>query len=157
MAVVDPEVERNLAQQATLYGEPLGPLLRRLCEHFGITQARMAEVLGLSAPMLSQLMSGRRVKIGNPAVVARLQHLVELARSGGTLPPEAAAEQLREVQEAERTLTGSRPTAVDPSTLLGGLRSLASPEQLRASAQAVAPIAPALADVLGKAAGGRRG
>ena len=39
---------------------------------YGITQRRLAQVLGLSAPMLSQLISGRRIKIGNPAVYERL-------------------------------------------------------------------------------------
>ncbi|MFR9673057.1 helix-turn-helix domain-containing protein [Streptomyces sp. TR06-5] len=61
------------------YGEPLGTLFRRLIDDLGLNQARLATVLGLSAPMLSQLMSGQRAKIGNPAVVQRVQALQELA------------------------------------------------------------------------------
>ena len=65
--------------QRSWYGEPLGDLFRRLIADLGLNQARLAAVLGLSAPMLSQLMSGQRAKIGNPAVVQRLQSLQELA------------------------------------------------------------------------------
>lgn len=65
--------------QSQWYGEPLGTLFRRLIEDLGLNQARLATVLGLSAPMLSQLMSGQRAKIGNPAVVQRVQSLQELA------------------------------------------------------------------------------
>ncbi|HZE01436.1 MAG TPA: helix-turn-helix transcriptional regulator, partial [Pseudonocardiaceae bacterium] len=49
-----------------------GDRVRRLVIAFNVSQAQLAEVLGLSAPMLSQLMSGRRAKIGNPAVLAAL-------------------------------------------------------------------------------------
>lgn len=52
--------------QRNWYGEPLGALFRRLIDDLGLNQARLAGVLGLSAPMLSQLMSGQRAKIGNP-------------------------------------------------------------------------------------------
>ena len=65
--------------QRSWYGEPLGALFRRLIDDLGLNQARLAAVLGLSAPMLSQLMSGQRAKIGNPAVVQRVQALQELA------------------------------------------------------------------------------
>ncbi len=65
--------------QRNWYGEPLGALFRKLIEDLGLNQARLAGVLGLSAPMLSQLMSGQRAKIGNPAVVQRVQLLQDLA------------------------------------------------------------------------------
>ncbi|GAA4953472.1 hypothetical protein GCM10023238_19920 [Streptomyces heliomycini] len=65
--------------QRNWYGEPLGALFRRLIDDLGLNQARLAGVLGLSAPMLSQLMSGQRAKIGNPAVVQRVQLLQDLA------------------------------------------------------------------------------
>ena len=63
--------------QRNWYGEPLGALFRKLIDDLGLNQARLAGVLGLSAPMLSQLMSGQRAKIGNPAVVQRVQALQE--------------------------------------------------------------------------------
>ena len=65
-------VRRNLAKQREYYGEPLGDRVRRLVVAFDVSQAQVAEVLGISAPMLSQVMSGRRQRIANPAVLARL-------------------------------------------------------------------------------------
>jgi transcriptional regulator with XRE-family HTH domain len=71
--------QRNRAEQERLYGAPLGDLVRELGTVFGLPQGRLAGVLGISAPMLSQLASGHRVKLGNPAAVLRLQRLLELA------------------------------------------------------------------------------
>src|SRR4051812_2493522 len=71
--------EEVRAQQAALYGEPLNVRFGRVLEAFGIPQSRLAAVIGLSAPMLSQLASAQRVKISNPAVYARLLRLEELA------------------------------------------------------------------------------
>ncbi|GAB3906388.1 hypothetical protein GCM10029964_103060 [Kibdelosporangium lantanae] len=65
-------VQRNLELQRQWYGEPLGDRVRRLVVAFDVSQANLADVLGISAPMLSQVMSGRRAKIGNPSVLARL-------------------------------------------------------------------------------------
>src|SRR5947209_12256305 len=65
-------VQRNIALQREWYGEPLGDRVRRLVRAFNVSQANLADVLGISAPMLSQVMSGRRAKIGNPSVLARL-------------------------------------------------------------------------------------
>ncbi|WP_298583373.1 DNA-binding protein [uncultured Kocuria sp.] len=62
----------NIEQQVKLYGQPLSERFGTVVQAYGITQRRLAEVLGLSAPMLSQLNSGRRIKIGNPAVYERL-------------------------------------------------------------------------------------
>lgn len=92
--------------QSQWYGEPLGDLFRRLIEDLGLNQARLAAVLGLSAPMLSQLMSGQRAKIGNPAVVQRVQSLQELAAEvarGET----SAADATQRMDEVRRTAGGS--------------------------------------------------
>src|SRR5437763_16701547 len=79
-------VQRNIALQREWYGEPLGDRVRRLVVAFDVSQAYLAEVLGISAPMLSQVMSGRRAKIGNPNVLARM---IMLERK--ILVPEVAA------------------------------------------------------------------
>lgn len=79
------QTAQNLQLQTDLYGEPLGDLIRRIAGTLGLTQARVADVIGLSAPMLSQLMSAQRVKIGNPNVVSRLQALDEFARRDGAV------------------------------------------------------------------------
>ena len=68
-------VRANRARQCELYGAPLGDRVRRLTARLGISQARLARVLGISPAMLSQLVSARRVKIGDPAVLARLRAL----------------------------------------------------------------------------------
>ena len=49
-------------------------------EAYGLSQRALAQTLGLSAPMLSQLASGQRIKIGSPAVYARLVMLEERAQ-----------------------------------------------------------------------------
>ncbi len=73
------QTAHNLQQQIELYGETLGEVVRRVAPPLGLTQSALAQVIGLSAPMLSQLMSAQRVKIGNPAVVSRLRAVSELA------------------------------------------------------------------------------
>ncbi|NSC22740.1 DNA-binding protein [Streptomyces albus subsp. chlorinus] len=92
--------------QSQWYGEPLGTLFRRLIDDLGLNQARLATVLGLSAPMLSQLMSGQRAKIGNPAVVQRVQALQELAAevARGDV---SAADATNRMDEIRRTAGGS--------------------------------------------------
>ena len=75
----------NRARQRELYGAPLGDRVRRLTTRLGISQARLARVLGISPAMLSQLVSARRVKIGDPAVLARLRALDR--RSAGSITP----------------------------------------------------------------------
>ena len=66
------DVRAVLAAQTEMYGEPLGQRIGRLLAAYQVSQARLAAVLGLSPPMLSQLMSGQRAKISNPAVLGRL-------------------------------------------------------------------------------------
>ncbi|MFD7917966.1 helix-turn-helix domain-containing protein [Streptomyces sp. NPDC059740] len=97
--------------QRTWYGEPLGVLFRRLIDDLGLNQARLASVLGLSAPMLSQLMSGQRAKIGNPAVVQRVQALQELAGqvADGSVSAAEATGRMEEIKKAAggSVLTGN--------------------------------------------------
>lgn len=71
----------NRERQRQLYGAPLGDRVRRLTTGLGISQARLARTLGISPAMLSQLVSGRRVKIGDPAVLARLMMLDQRCRA----------------------------------------------------------------------------
>ena len=98
-------VQRNIALQREWYGEPLGDRVRRLVVAFDVSQAYLAEVLGISAPMLSQVMSGRRAKIGNPVVLARL---IMLERK--VLTPEVAAGSKEAIRAALEDVKASRPT-----------------------------------------------
>src|SRR4051812_32479899 len=52
-------------QQVDIYGETWADRLGRLLRAYNLSQAKLASVIGLSAPMLSQLISGQRVKISN--------------------------------------------------------------------------------------------
>ncbi|GEL26475.1 hypothetical protein PSU4_54290 [Pseudonocardia sulfidoxydans NBRC 16205] len=89
------EAERIAAaqeRQRELYGAPVGERVRRITGGLGVTQGRLARALGLSPAMLSQLVSGRRVKIGDPAVLGRLMLLD--ARVPPTPPSKTVADAL---------------------------------------------------------------
>ena len=81
---VPEQIAENRARQCELYGAPLGDRVRRLTVGLGISQARLARTVGVSPAMLSQLVSGRRVKIGDPTVLVRLRALDHRC---ATLPP----------------------------------------------------------------------
>lgn len=156
----DHQVVRNVALQRQWYGEPLGDRVRRLVVAFDVSQAGLAEVLGISPPMLSQLMSGRRAKIGNPAVLARM---VMLERR--VLTPDVASGDPAAVRRALEEVRDSQPTVsrdslpVDEGELdegaLAALRRVAGPEELRAAAELLAGRFPAVAGLLRRAAAGR--
>lgn len=143
------------------YGEPLGDLFRRLIGDLGLNQSRLAGVLGLSAPMLSQLMSGQRAKIGNPAVAQRLQALQELAGqvADGSLTSVQAAARMAEIRQSEgssllatghSTSSGERPPPARRVVreIQSLLRSVASAEEITQAADSLAPDHPQLAEFL---------
>jgi transcriptional regulator with XRE-family HTH domain len=152
-------VQRNLALQRQWYGEPLGDRVRRLVVAFRISQAQLAEVLGISAPMLSQVMSGRRAKIGNPSVLARL---VMLERK--VLIPGVAAGESDAIKQALEDVRQSRPSVGRdnlPVKQANGeeaawpvLREVARPSELEAAASLLEGRYPALAHLLRRAANG---
>jgi transcriptional regulator with XRE-family HTH domain len=131
-----------LEQQRSLYGAPLAELAAEATGALGLTQGRLAEVLGLSAPMLSQLVGGQRVKIGNPAVVHRLQAVLALARQGG-LSRDVVADRLDEIRAEQPTLTGDpAAAAVVAARALG--RVLAADDLRTAADQVTSPAVAAL-------------
>lgn len=156
--------EKAREQQTSWYGEPLGTLFRRLIADLGLNQARLAVVLGLSAPMLSQLMSGQRAKIGNPAVVQRVQSLQDLAgevRAGRV----SAAEATSAMEEIRRSSGGNvlSPAATAPSRnggvpanptkrvvreIQGLLRSVADAAEIQTATRLLADSHPDLAEFL---------
>lgn len=155
----DQTVQRNRAQQIEWYGEPLGTRFRRLLERLEVSQAALAGTLGLSAPMLSQLMSGQRAKISNPAVLARLLRLEELAAAPdfARWPPELRQQELARIRAATPTTSGAlRPPGAAPTSDTGApddpvaairrlLRVVASPEDLEDAASLLEPTHPGLA------------
>lgn len=108
------DIQRNREQQAQLYGAPLAVLCRRVHDVLGLNQARTAEVLGLSRPMMSQLISAQRVKIGNPAVLHRLQMLGDLCDDveHGRISPDDVPSRLEQVAGTAANLARTTQTAV---------------------------------------------
>lgn len=149
-------VQRNLALQREWYGEPLGDRVRRLVVAFDVSQANLAEVLGISAPMLSQVMSGRRAKIGNPAVLARL---IMLERK--VLIPDVAAGKREALQRALDDVRASRPSVTRDNlpvdvgrtdrVAVAALRRVADPGDLTAAADLLNGKFPDLAELLRRA------
>ncbi|MEU4822744.1 helix-turn-helix domain-containing protein [Actinomadura sp. NPDC023710] len=177
MSVAEDTIARNRALQAEWYGEPLGDRVRPLLGRLGMSQSGLAGVLGLSAPMLSQLMSGQRAKISNPAVLHRLMAVEDLVAGPGFDALTAAGLQARleEIKgESAATTSGMRgavsgrvPTgpvpagpkgaaeraagrgAAEPARLVQALlREVASAAEIEAAAGLVADRFPDLAEVL---------
>ncbi len=149
-------VQRNLALQREWYGEPLGDRVRDLVVAFDVSQAQLAEVLGISAPMLSQVMSGRRAKIGNPAVLARMMMLERkvLIPEVRARKPEALRAALEDVRQSKPTVSREVvPThAEDVTSLVELLRRLSDPRELRNAANALGDVFPFLGAALLRAA-----
>jgi len=122
-----------------------------------ISQANLADVLGISAPMLSQVMSGRRAKIGNPAVLARL---IMLERK--VLTPEVAAGKKEALLRALDEVRESKPSVTRDSlpvdarqndrVAVAALRRVIDPGELAAAAEALNGKFPDLAELLRRAA-----
>ncbi|WP_166349269.1 helix-turn-helix domain-containing protein [Phytoactinopolyspora limicola] len=150
---MEPEIiERNRRQQAELYGAALGDLVLTVRNSLGLTQRRIAEVLGLSPPMLSQLISAQRVKIGNPAVVARLTALLDLAETNLALEPDELEARLGAVSLASGAFTQQSSRHAVTEEVRKALLATGSPARLRASAELVEPSHAALARLLREAA-----
>ncbi len=116
------DLQQNREAQRRLYGAPLGELLGGHAARLGLTQARLAALLGVSPPMLSQLMNARRIKIGNPAAAHRLQVLHELApevESGAmTLDELVAAVESTHGEDVLTTRTSARTSTRERVGLL---------------------------------------
>lgn len=153
--------ERARELQRSWYGEPLGVLFRRLIDDLGLNQARLAAVLGISAPMLSQLMSGQRAKIGNPAVVQRVQALQELAAevANGGVSAAEAAERMESVRKTAGGAVLGGTTHTQSSTgattvrrvvreIQSLLRSVSAAGDIIDAADTLAPTHPELAEFL---------
>lgn len=152
------QLTANRERQRQLYGAPLGDRVRRLTTGLGISQARLARTLGMSPAMLSQLVSARRVKIGDPAVLARLMMLDQRSRAVREPPPERAVDALlAEVARSRWHWAGGRipaPREADRArgSAADALRGVTEPARLAAAAHALGPAFPELAEVLRQAA-----
>jgi transcriptional regulator with XRE-family HTH domain len=145
------------ARQTEIYGESWSDRLHRLMTAYRLSQAKLAAVIGLSAPMLSQLISGQRVKISNPAVYGRIVALEEASadpgfagRSAGDIEALLARTAASQPVLSTRVSTAAVPPPGDG--VVDALAALAPPAALTAAADAVRGTAPALAGVLDEAA-----
>jgi len=156
----DDIVARNRTRQTEWYGEPLNNRFRRILERLSLSQLELASLLGLSAPMLSQLMSARRAKIGNPAVLARLAEIEALTADPGferltAADRQATLERVRTHQPSTHTALRLRePETVvsagpDPAAAVHAvLRAVASASEMEDAAAMLADRHPGLAEVL---------
>ncbi|RJN32092.1 DNA-binding protein [Nesterenkonia natronophila] len=144
------------AQRAT-YGEPLNETFDRIRQTFELTQASLASILGLSAPMLSQLNSAQRVKIGNPAVLSRVHQLNELVDqlAFGQIRSEEVPTRLEQIRSAKGSLGRRIPPVAEQTSdeaVVTGVRSLlravASEAELRGAAELLEASHPKLAELV---------
>lgn len=164
MGQTDEVVARNRRQQAEWYGEPLGERVRRLIERLDLSQTAFADILGLSAPMLSQLMSGHRAKISNPAVLSRLQAVEALVtgQDFDLLPAREVRDRLDTIrQDATPASTTTRIPVVpqapaDPILVIQALfRAAASAGEIESAATLLDADFPELATLLRTYGNGR--
>ncbi len=104
--------EKQAARQAQLYGAPLAQVIDQITGRLGLTQGRVAQILGLSAPMMSHLVSARRVKMGNPVAHARLIRLRQLADevAAGGIPASDVPGELETIAADTDTWAGTTTT-----------------------------------------------
>ncbi|MFV0428297.1 MAG: DNA-binding protein [Arachnia sp.] len=147
-------VEANRAEQARLYGQPLNQLLGQRAALLGINQAALAGLLGISAPMLSQLMHARRIKIANPAAAQRLRFLIDITDriDSGDLTQTRALELLHEAAEVRAPATASGHSAPRDKAVSAGIqevfRQVASARDFLGAADLVEQDYPAIAELL---------
>lgn len=151
----DDQGETTRARQRELYGAPLRDSVGRVTGTLDLSQAALARVLGMSAPMLSQLVSGRRTKIGNPVAVQRLQSLLDLAEEvDAGLSREQAAARVGQIGDDDTTsftrrrALAPRDAPEVPEVLHRLLHAVASGREIVGAAELLAPDHPELAEVL---------
>lgn len=145
------QVRHNLAQQTELYGAPLGDSIRAVMTGLSLSQAAVSRAIGVSAPMLSQLVSGHRIKLGNPQAVGRLEALLGLLdeiRDG--LPHDQVATRVEQIATSETsTLTRARESGADSALAFQRLlRAVASGRDLAQAAELLAIDHPDVAEII---------
>jgi threonine dehydratase len=110
----DTGVEERRHQQVELYGESVDALARRCERLLGLGVPALADVIGLSVPMLNQLLTGERVRIGNPIAIARLTRLREFADqlTSGEASRDDIALTVAQIRASTTPARPSRVTAV---------------------------------------------
>lgn len=76
---MDAQVAERRRRQVELYGDSVDVLARKAQQVLGLDVPALADVIGLSVPVLGTLVDGERVRAGDPVAVGRLTRLRELA------------------------------------------------------------------------------
>jgi transcriptional regulator with XRE-family HTH domain len=146
----------NRAEQVRLYGSSIADVVADLTTALNVSQNRLAQILGISAPMLSQLATGHRVKVGNPVVLQKIVRLqgVLPALADGSLAAEDALAALGDDVGVLTRGTGVTSARTEVGARLGGpgmqamFRAVASARDWDAVADAVEADFPEIATVL---------
>lgn len=144
-------VERIRAEQTKLYGDTLQRLAARYCAALHLSQGRLAVLLGISAPMLSQLINGHRVKLANPASGERLRMLHEAVIDVelGRLTPDEAMNQVTADRDGDVLTSRTRSENRNPVRQIQEVfRLAASADDYAAVAAQIRDRYPAVADLL---------
>ncbi|MFT4165281.1 MAG: DNA-binding protein [Microlunatus sp.] len=129
----------------------MNTLLGRCGAVLGLTQGRIAGLLGISAPMLSQLVNGRRAKLGNPAAARRLELMRDLlidVESGRIAPSEAVAELERNQHADVFTVTSQHDAGGTVREVQELFRATASAADFLAAADLLRVEQPEIAELL---------
>jgi transcriptional regulator with XRE-family HTH domain len=144
--------------QRAWFGRSLAELFGTVAEVCGVTQAQLGARLGISAPTVSQLMSGRREKPGNPVVQERIVLLgralddFETGRTDATglrraLDDLGAAGPRRSAPLSPRISAGTDPIAA-AQFLRNTLATAASAREIEGAARLLDKRYPELAELL---------
>lgn len=147
-------------KQEEWFGRPLRGLFGAVTDLCGLTQAQLAEYLGISAPMVSQLMTGRREKPGNPLVQERIVALgAALDEFDASRIDAAGVQEVLDAMAAPPPVTPARSSvmrsatsAADPMTQAQFVRNLlatvASADELDGAAKLVEKRYPEVAELI---------
>jgi transcriptional regulator with XRE-family HTH domain len=152
----DGVLRANRAEQVRLYGCTIADVVADLTAALNVSQNRLAQILGISAPMLSQLATGHRVKVGNPVVLQKIVRLQSVLPSlvDGSLAAEDALAALGDDVGVLTRGTGAAPARTEVGARVGGpsmqamFRAVASARDWDAVADTVEADYPEIAKVL---------
>lgn len=98
-------------QQVELYGDSVDVLAQKVQQVIGMSVPDLADVIGLSVPMLTKLLTGERVRIGNPIAIARLTRLREFVDQ--LISGEAHRDEIQlTIAQIRASTTPARPSKV---------------------------------------------
>jgi|GEM_PF-53924 len=112
--------EERRARQVELYGATLDAITQSVAVTMGLGPGDVARIIGVSGPMFTAVHEARRVRLGNPAAIARLAMLQEFAEHlrTGQADPEDVPLTLEQIRASTglltlhgRTVQASHPSA----------------------------------------------